>query len=197
MEKHHIFAEKEAIMNEKYIKYIMILEEGEKKHYVTIKSLERLLSKMNSKHNPTQHFCDNCLNGFKTEESGDKHQEYCVSNESVNIEMPEKDPIVTYSNGQHQFKIPFIMYADFESILEPIKGVKYDPSISSTRGANSHKPSGWCLHSKFAYGKVKKPTSQYRGADCVEKFCEKIISEAKDFIDHILKFQCYHRPNHN
>ena len=80
---------------------LLILEEGEKKHYVTIKSLERLVSKVNSKHNPTQHFCDNCLNGFKTEESGDKHQEYCVSNESVNIEMPEKDPIVTYSNGQH------------------------------------------------------------------------------------------------
>ena len=121
---------------------LMILEEGEKKHYVTIKSLERLLSKMNSKHNPTQHFCDNCLNGFKTEESRDKHHEYCISNESVNIKMPEKDPIATYSNGQHKFKVPFIMYADFESILEPIQGVKNDLSISSTRGVNSHKPSG-------------------------------------------------------
>ena len=93
--------------------------------------------------------------------------------------MPEKDPIVTYSNGQHQFRVPFVMYADFESILEPIQGVKNDPSISSTRGVNAHQPSGWCLHSKFAYGKVKKPTTQYRGPDCVEKFCQKIISEPK------------------
>ena len=158
---------------------LMILEEGEKKYYVAIKSLERLLSMANSKHKESQYFCDNCLNGFKTEESRDNHQEYCVSNESVSIEMPEKDPIVTYSNGQHQFKVPFVMYADFESILEPIQGVKNDPSISSTRGVNAHKPSGWCLHSKFAYGKVKKPTTQYRGPDCVEKFCQKIISEAK------------------
>ena len=119
------------------------------------------------------------LNGFKTEESRDNHQEYCTSNESVSVEMPKKDQIVTYLNGQHQFKVPFIMYADFESILEPIQRVKNDPSISSTGGVNSHKPSGWCLHSKFAYEKVKKPTSQYRGPDCVEKFCEKIISEAK------------------
>ena len=158
---------------------LMILEEGEKKHYKAIKSLERLLSMANSRHKESQYFWDNCLNDFKTEESRNKHNEYCISNESVNIEMPEKDPIVTYSNGQHQFKVPFIMYADFESILERIQGVKNDPSISSTRGVNSHKPSGWCLHSKFAYGKVKKPTSQYRGPDCVEKFCEKIISEAK------------------
>ena len=71
------------------------------------------------------------------------------------------------------------MYADFESILEPIQGAKNNPNVSSTGGVNSHKPSGWCLHTKFAYGKVNDPTTQYRGTDCVEKFCEKIISEAK------------------
>ena len=76
-------------------------------------------------------------------------------------------------------KVPFVMYADFESILEPIQGVSNDPEQSSTRGVNIHKPSSWCLHSKFAYGKVKKATTQYRGLDRVEKFCEHIISEAK------------------
>ena len=140
----------------------MILEDKEKKHYVAIKSLERLSSKMNSKHNPAQHFCNNCLQGFFDISSRDNHYEYCRSNESVRIEMPTKNPIVSYSNGQHQFKVPFLMYADFESILEPIQGVSNDPNMSSTRGVNAHKPSGWCLHSKFAYGKVKKPTTQYR-----------------------------------
>ena len=158
---------------------LMIIEDEEKKHYVAIKLLERLLSKMNSKHNPTQHFCNSCLQGFKTPESRDNHYEYCRSNESVRIEMPTRNPIVSYSNGQHQFKVPFAMYADFESILEPIQGVSNDPNQSSTRGVNSHKLSGWCLHSKFAYGSVEKPTTQYRGIDCIEKFCEKIISEAK------------------
>ena len=138
---------------------LMITEEGEKNHYVVIKSPERLLSKMNSKHNPKQHFCNNCLQGFKTQESRDNHYEYCRSNESVRIEIPTRNPIVIYSNGQHQFKVPFVMYADFESILEPIQGVSNDPNQSSTRGVNAHKPSGWCLHSKSAYGKVKKPTT--------------------------------------
>ena len=51
--------------------------------------------------------------------------------------------------------------------------------MSSTGGVNVHTPSGWCLHSKFAYGNVDNPLTQYRGSDCVERFCEHIISEAK------------------
>ena len=158
---------------------LMIIEGGDKKHYVAIKSLERLLSMQNSKHKEHQHFPNNCLQGFKYAASRDNHYQYCRSNESVRIEMPTRNPIVEYSKGQHQFQVPFIMYADFESILEPIDGPSNDPNQSSTRGVNAHKPSGWCLHSKFAYGSVKKPTKQYRGPDCVEKFCERIISEAK------------------
>ena len=119
----------------------MIIEDEDKKHYVAIKSLERLLSMQNSKHKESQYFCDNCLQGFKNIESRDDHYEYCRSNESVRIEMPTRNPIVEYSNGQHQFKVPFVMYADFESILEPIQGVSNDPNTSSTRGVNVHKPS--------------------------------------------------------
>ena len=74
--------------------------------------------------------------------------------------MLTKHPIVEYSNGQHQFKVPFVMYADFESILEPIQGASNNPNYSSTRGVNVHTPSGWCLHSKFAYGDLDNPTTQ-------------------------------------
>ena len=158
---------------------LMIIEDGDKKHYVAVKSLGRLLSNMNSKYKVSQHFCNNCLQGFSDIKSRDNHYEYCRSNESVRIEMPTRNPIVEYSNGQHQFKVPFVMYADFESILEPIQGVSNSPNTSSTRGVNVHKPSGWCLRSKFTCGNVKKPTTQYRGVNCVEKFCEHIISEAK------------------
>ena len=76
---------------------LMIIEDKEKKHYVAIKSLERLLSMDNSKHKETQHFCNNCLQGFKTQESRDNHYEYCRSNESVRIKMPTRNPIIEYS----------------------------------------------------------------------------------------------------
>ena len=58
----------------------MIIEDGDKRHCVAIKSLGRLLSKMNSKHNPSQHFYTNCLQGFYDAGSRDEHYAYCRSN---------------------------------------------------------------------------------------------------------------------
>ena len=155
------------------------VENPNKKHYIAVKSLSRLLSKQNSKHKEAQHFCTNCLNGFESEIIRDEHYEYCRSKDSVRVEMPTKNPIVKYADGQYQFKVPFVIYADFESILAPVSGVPNNPEMSSTRGINVHQPSGWRMYSKFAYGKVINPLKQYRGIDCVSKFCETIMAEAK------------------
>ena len=158
---------------------LMLIMEHNNKHYIVIKSLRRLLSRQNSKHKESQHFCINCLQGFAEKRSRDENLVYCRNNEAVRIEMPNRKPIVQYSDGQYQFKVPFMMYADFESILEPTQGASDNPNVSSTKGVNVHTPSGWCIYSKFAYGVIDNPLTQYRGPDCVEKFCEHIISEAK------------------
>ena len=121
----------------------------------------------------------NCLQEFREVRSRDEHVIYCRNNELVRIEMPHGKPIARYSKGQYQFKVPFIMYADFESIIEPIEGPGNNPVKSSTRGVNVHTPSGWCIRSEFAYGNVKNPVAQYRGANCVQRFCEHIVTEAQ------------------
>ena len=90
---------------------------------------------------------------FESEIIRDEHYEYCRSKDSVRVEMPTKNPIVKYADGQYQFKVPFVIYADFESILVPVSGAANNPEMSSTRGINVHQPSGWCMYSKFAYGK--------------------------------------------
>ena len=128
--------------NYEHIINLMLITENNRKHYVAIKSLNRLLSSQNTKHKGKEYFCMNCLQGFKEESSRDEHLDYCINNESVKVEMPHKNPIVQYSDGQFQFKVPFIMYADFESILEPIQGPGNNLLISSMRGINNHVPSG-------------------------------------------------------
>ena len=114
----------------------MLKTDHNKKHYVMIKSLKRLLSRQNSKHKESQHFCINCLQGFAEQTSRDEHYVYCRSNEAVRIEVPNKKPIVEHSDGQYQFKVPFMMYTNFESILEQIQGASNNPNVSSTRGVN-------------------------------------------------------------
>ena len=146
---------------------LMLITESNRKHYVAIKSLSRLLSSQNTKHKGKEYFHMNCLQGFKEESSRDEHIGYCKDNELVRIEMPHKRPIVEHSDGQFQFKVPFIMYADFESILEPISGPGNNPRILTTRDINIHIPSGWCVRSEFAYGEVKDPLKLYRGKDCI------------------------------
>ena len=158
---------------------LMLITDHNNKHYVVIKSLRRLLSRQNSKHKESQHFCINYLQGFAEQKSRDEHLVYCQNNEAVRIEMSNSKPIVQYSDGQYQFKVPFMVYADFDLILEPIQGASYNPNISSTREVNVHTPSGWCIYSHFSYGTVTNPLTQYRGPDCISKFCTHIISEAK------------------
>ena len=135
----------------------MLITGRNEKHYVAIKSLSRLLRSSNTKNEKAQYFCINCLQGFNEKKSRDEHLGYCRDNEAVRIEMPNKKPIVKYSDGQYQFKVLFIMYADFESILEPIQGASNNPNIFSTRGVIIHRPSGWCVYSHFSYGKVTNP----------------------------------------
>ena len=156
----------------------MVITENNRKHYVAIKSLSRLLSSQNTKHKGKEYFCMNYLQGFNKESSRDEHLDYCINNESVKVEMPHRNPIVKYSDGQFQFKVPFIMYADFESILKPIQGPENNRMISSMRGINNHVPSGWCVCSEFAYGKVENLLRLYRGEHCVKKFCDHVIGEA-------------------
>ena len=87
--------------------------EHNRRHYIAVKSLSRLLAKKNTKHESAQHHCMNCLHGFPSEISKDKHESYCKANDVVRIEMPTRKPYVRYSKGQYQLKVPFAMYTDF------------------------------------------------------------------------------------
>ena len=158
----------------------MVSEDGIR-HYTAIKSLSRLLSSKNSNTKHKQHFCMTCLQGFMQESSRDQHQVYCENNESVRVEMPKQGSTIEFKDGQNQFRVPFIMYTDFESILElmdPVEPGSPNPSQPYTNEVTQHTPSGWCVYSKFAYRDVNNLLRTYRGKDCIETFCNYIKGEA-------------------
>ena len=94
--------------------------------------------------------------------------------------MPKQGSTVEFKDGQNQFKAPYTMYADFESILELMDPVEPgSPSQPYTNEVNQHTPSDWCVHSKFAYGDVDDLLRTYRGKDCIKTFCNYIKGEAR------------------
>ena len=80
---------------------ILMIVDGEKRHYTMIKGISRLLSKLDGKTRRTYHFCMNCLNGFRKASARDKYYEYCSSNGHVKVNMPtEKEKWLKFHDGQ-------------------------------------------------------------------------------------------------
>ena len=165
---------------------LLMIEDGGKRSYSAIKNISRLLSKLNGKTRRAYHYCINCLNGFRTESARDKHYEYCSSNGHVKVTMPTaEEKWLKFHDGQYQFKVPFMLYADFESILKPFDE-RYKDKMNTmkagrkgkapyTEKINTNVPSGWCVHGTFAYGDDSNRLKVYRSKDCVEKFVEEEI----------------------
>ena len=100
--------------------------------------------------------------------------------------MPtKKEQWLEFHDGQYQFKVPFMLYADFESkpvderCRDKMNTMKTERKGKApyTEKINTHVPSGWSVYSNFAYGDVSDPLKMYRGKDCVVKFVEYIEEE--------------------
>ena len=59
------------------------------------------------------------------------------------VEMPTKhNNIIKYNEGEKSIKLPFVVYADLECLLEKISTCQNNPRESSTNEINKHAPSG-------------------------------------------------------
>ena len=85
-----------------------------------ITRFDRLLHGQN-KHREKTHFCDRCLYGFTREDLLNKHKEDCygINKNSTRIDMPPEGSYIRFKNHQNQMPVPYVIYADFESIIKP------------------------------------------------------------------------------
>ena len=71
--------------------------------------------------------------------------------------MPNEDnKIIKHYHGEKSMKVPFIIYADLESLLEKISTCHNNPEKSSITKMNKHTPSGCSLftHCSFNLQKI-------------------------------------------
>ena len=97
---------------------LLRITDGEKLHYLAAKKMSELLRGITSKHKGDS-YCTNCFYSYSTKEKLKKHQKVCENYDYCYVEMPEEgNKILKYYHEEKSMKVPFIIYADLESLLE-------------------------------------------------------------------------------
>ena len=159
---------------------LLLLSDGKKSHYCWIKSMSRLLGHQNS-HGHCYHYCIYCLQGFTSHRVLEKHQTYCKDHNAQRVELPkEEDKWLYYKDVRKQLKVPFIIYADFESFQIPISGCENDPASSFTEKSTHHVPSSFAYKVVGLNHELSKKPVVYRGPGVAEKFVDCMLQEMEE-----------------
>ena len=165
-------------------------------HYVWIKDLSRLLSKQISNYNGKRFICIRCFNYFKLESTFKKHEEICKNIDFIKTLVPKPETFIEFKNYKKMIKVPFVIYADFETINKKKYQCDYcselfdNPSsskiedhdckkkklgeINKTKKYQELVPCGFSFYVYSVISEKKFPVELYRGADAAKVFCKKI-----------------------
>ena len=99
--------------------------------------------------------------------------------------MPNEDnKILKYIPGEKSLKVPFIIYADLECLLQKIKSCQNSPEKSYTEKKAVHKPSGYSLITFCSFDQFNNERKYYRGRDCMKIFCNYLKDQANKIINY-------------
>ena len=79
-------------------------------------------------------------------------------------------------------KVPFIIYADLESLLEKTNMCQSNPKNSSTTKINLHTACVYSLFTYFTFVTTKNKLDFYRGKVCIKSFCKDFKKHATEII---------------
>ena len=99
--------------------------------------------------------------------------------------MPTKNnSIIKYNPGEKSMKLPFVIYADLECLLEKMFTCINNPNESSTTKINKHTPLGYSIFTHCSFDKSKNKLNYYRGKGCMKKFSKDLREHASKLIDY-------------
>ena len=101
-------------------------------------------------------YCLNCFQSYTTENKLKKHKNVCENHDYCYVEMPEEyNKTLKYNQGQKSTRVPFIIYADLECLLEKMNTCHNNPEKSSATKINKHTPSGYSLFTHCSFDRTK------------------------------------------
>ena len=124
-------------------------------HYLMVKNLSGLLRGITSTHYGGFN-CLDCCRSYRTKSKLELHKKICENHDYCKVEMQaEGNNIIKYNLGEKSMKVPFVIYADLECLLEKISTCINNPNQSSTTKINKHIPSGYSIFTSCSFDKSK------------------------------------------
>ena len=109
---------------------LMIIDDGERWHYLAIKSFSTLLRKISSSNNG-DFYCLNCFHSYRLFNKLKKLEKVCNNHDYCHVDLSEEGKnILKYSTGDKSLKAPFIIYADLECLLKKEQSCQNNPENS-------------------------------------------------------------------
>lgn len=158
-------------------------------HYYLIKDLNRVLGftkRCKNKH----YFCRRCLHGFIREDLLNGHKPYCQQFDCQKVEYPTegKDNILKFTNFHKKLRVPFVIYCDFETLVQKMDTCSPSPEASSTTHEAHFNPCGYAYQVICTNSKYTKPPVVHRGQtgeNVVEHFLNSLLRE-EEYIKGVL-----------
>ena len=135
-----------------------------KNHYVLITNLEKLMG-------ANKNMCFNCSNSFGSKEELEMHEFYCQNYEACKISL-SKQSFIKFENLQNKVVVPFIIYADFESILTSINETQ--KNIVKTQ---KHEASAFAFFTVCKLDESLNTFKLFSGSETSLNFCKILENE--------------------
>jgi len=162
---------------------LLMTQSGNNAHFCLITNISRLIAGRTRRTNA--HFiCDYCCHPFTARSALISHQELCQTQKPQRIEMPKPGSYLEFNRYDSMLKMPFVIYADFESILVPISGCAPNPENSFTVRTAEHVACGFSLYpvssrpDLFSFEPVL-----YRGKNAARQFLIELTRLEKSMVD--------------
>ncbi|XP_011858747.1 PREDICTED: uncharacterized protein LOC105556274 [Vollenhovia emeryi] len=143
-------------------------------HFAWIKNLSRLVGSQVTRQTNKKYICDRCLHYFHSRERLSTHIMDCERMNDCAIVLPnEDDRWLSFRNYERKERLPYVVYADLECVLE--KEREESEFVSRNRFAYQH-------HTAFSVGYYVRCVrdedattyKSYRDEDCVSWFVREL-----------------------
>ncbi|EZA52005.1 hypothetical protein X777_09439 [Ooceraea biroi] len=153
--------------------YVQDAQDNNVGHFACIKNLSRLVSCQINKKNGQIYICDRCLHYFYTNERLEAHSVDCSKMKECAIVLPnEEDKWLSFTNYNRKERMPFVVYADLECILQKTEE-EDDPKLYQR-----HRVFSIGYYVRCSYDDSLSEYRSRRDTDCISRFVEELRSLA-------------------